>query len=198
MIYDGSPAKHLPGLASLIAGKLKSNNRCLYLNTRPMVAGIRSYLAAAGVDVIGEMRKGSLVLSSEQDHLVDGHFDIGRMLALLVESLDRALDDGYSGLFAMGDMTWEFGPERDFEKLQEYERGLEEIFLSRPELQGICQYHTQTLPVHAAEEALGLHRACFINQTLCLMNPYYEGSGYKNGDSHSLREMMAKPSEHPA
>ncbi len=71
MIYEGSPAKHLPGLSQLIKEKLRANHRCLYLNSPPMVAGIRSYLAAAGIDVAEEVKNGSLVLSSDSGHLVD-------------------------------------------------------------------------------------------------------------------------------
>ena len=51
MIYEGSQAKHLPGLEQVIREKLRANNRCLYLNSPAMAAGIRSYLAADGLDV---------------------------------------------------------------------------------------------------------------------------------------------------
>ena len=94
MIYGGSPAKHLPGLAALMYGKLKTNRRCLYLNSPTMVAGIRSYLAAAGLDVAHELEKGALVLSSEQSHLTNGRFDVSTMLGMLVDAVDRALKDG--------------------------------------------------------------------------------------------------------
>lgn len=67
-----------------------------------MVAGMRSYLAATGMDV--------------------------------ANALDQALDDGYIGLWVTGDMTWEFGPEKNFAKLLEYEWRLEELFHRRPEL----------------------------------------------------------------
>src|ERR1700683_1555808 len=72
MIYEGSPAKHLPGLAQVIREKLRANNRCLYLNSPPMVAGIRSYLAADGLDVAQEVNNGSLILSSDSGPLVNG------------------------------------------------------------------------------------------------------------------------------
>jgi hypothetical protein len=98
MIYEGSPAKHLPGLARLIRDKLRANNRCLYLNSLPMVAGIRSYLSAAGVDVAQEVNRGSLVLSSDQDHLLDGIFDPARMLDVLADAVSEALAQGYAGL----------------------------------------------------------------------------------------------------
>ena len=57
------------------------------------------------------------------------------------------------------------------------------------QLRGICQYHVQTLPVQAAREALRLHRACYINQTLTLMNP----SRGLPGQPDNLAAMMAKP-----
>ena len=83
LIYKGSPAQHLPALAALMRQKLEERHRCLYLDSPPMVAGMRSYLAAAGVDVAREVGKGSLVLSSDQGHLVDGHFDADLMLRAL-------------------------------------------------------------------------------------------------------------------
>lgn len=173
MIYEGSPATHLPGLAALIRGKLKANNRCLYLNSPAMVAGIRSYLAASGLDVAEEVKKGSLVLSSDESHLVDGRFDVDRMLGMLAHSVNRALERGYKGLWATGDMAWELGAEKDFGKLLEYERGLEDLFRKQPALSGICQYHRETLPIHAVQQALCTHTAVYINETLSRMNPYY-------------------------
>ena len=37
IIYEGSPAKYLPGVAQLIKHNLRENTRCLYLNSPPMV-----------------------------------------------------------------------------------------------------------------------------------------------------------------
>ena len=183
MIYGGSPAKHLPGLAALMYGKLKTNRRCLYLNSPTMVAGIRSYLAAAGLDVAHELEKGALVLSSEQSHLTNGRFDVNKMLGTLVDVLNRTLKDGYEGLWATGDMTWEFGSEKNFDKLLEYERGLEEIFRQHPALCGICQYHQDTLPIDTIEKSLRTHQAVYINATLSLINPFYD-SPDSIADSH--------------
>src|SRR5579871_2494962 len=114
LIYEGSPARHLPGLAALIIAKRKENYRCLYLNSAPMVAGLRSYLAARGLDVAREVEQRSLVLSSEQDHLSNGRFDGERTLEMLAKSVEEALADGYEGLWASGDMTWELGSEQEW------------------------------------------------------------------------------------
>lgn len=173
LIYTGSPAPHLPGLAALVRQKLNENYRCLYLNSLPMVAGMRSYLFAAGVDVSQEVNKNRLVLLSSTEHLQNGHFDIDRMIRLLDDALNQALIDGYQGLWATGDMSWEFGPEKDFSKLLEYEWRLEEFLQRNPALSGICQYHTDTLPDQAVQQGLLTHQSIFLNHTLSRLNPHY-------------------------
>ena len=72
LIYQGAPSRHLPAVAAVASQKLRQHYRCVYLNSEPMVAGMRSYLAAAGVDVAHEVKKGSLVLTSERRQLVGG------------------------------------------------------------------------------------------------------------------------------
>jgi hypothetical protein len=173
MIYEGSPAKHLRGLAATIVENLRNNKRCLYLNSPTMVAGIRSYLAATGLDLARELETGALVLSSDESHLIDGRFDGDRMLALLESEIEEAFRDGFSGLWATGDMTWEFGNERHFVKLLDYERGLEELFAKHPSLSGVCQYHTDTLPIGVVEQGLRIHKGVFVNETLSRINPHF-------------------------
>lgn len=173
LIYDGAPSRYLPALAAILIDKLRQNYRCLYLHTPAMVAGIRSYLMAAGLDVADAIRKTSLVLSSERPHLDDGGFAVKQMIASLEESLNQAIRDGYAGLFATGDMTWEMGGEREPSKLLEYEWRLEKLFHERPELTGICQYHAGSLPPEMMRHSLLVHPSIFISERLSLDNPHY-------------------------
>lgn len=173
LIYDGPPSRQLSALAATVNERLRQNFRCLYLNTKPMVAGMRSYAAAAGVDVTHEMAKGSLLLSSDRSHLVGGRFDPARMMQLLDNALEQALNDGYAGLWATGDMTWQMGPERDFARLLEYEWQLERFFRTHPQLSGVCQYHADTLPRNRMRQGLVSHPGVFINETLSLVNPHF-------------------------
>lgn len=177
LVYEGAPSRQLSALAAAVHNKLSQGYRCLCLNSAPMIAGMGSYLAAANVDVEGALTSGSLVLSSEQQHLVDGHFDPDRLMGTLEKTLKRALQDGYAGLWATGDMTWEMGPDRDFSKLLEYEWRLEGFFREHPELGGICQYHADTLPWEAVRQGLLAHRGVFVNETLSLLNPHGLGPG---------------------
>ncbi len=156
LIYDGSPSCSLPILAEAIREKLANECRCLYLDCPPMVAGIRSCLSALEIDVPQELARGSLVLSSEQTHLVDGRFDVDKMIRTLEDAIRKAVSDGYRGLWASGDMSWEFGPEHNFDKLLEYEWRLEQLFFKQPTLSGICQYHRYTLPREAVRRGLGV------------------------------------------
>ena len=173
MIYDASPVSQLPDLAAVICKRLKTNTRCLYLNSPMMVAGIRCYLTARGLNVQRAEENGSLVLSSSQAHLVGGRFDVDAMISLLDAAVNQALADGYTGLFATGDMMWEFGSERNFGKLREYETRLEAFFSKTPALSGICQYRRSTLPASAIQDAFHTHQAVFVNESLSRINSYY-------------------------
>ena len=177
LIYEGAPSLHLRALARVMQTKLRDNYRCIYLNSRPMVAGMQSYLAAEGVDVGRETARGSLVVTWEREHLVNEIFDVSGMLEMLGQALCRALDDGYAGLWATGDMSWEMGSEKNLPKLMEYERRLEEFLEAHPEMGGVCQYRTDTLPAHAVHQGRMTHRSLFINETLSLLNADYVHPG---------------------
>jgi hypothetical protein len=173
LIYGGPPSQHLRGLAAQTIQSLNENYRCIHMNSPAMIAGLRSTLAALGLDVAHEMARGSMMMSSGQEHLVNGRFDADSMLKTLEQAIDNALNDGYRGLWASGDMSWEFGPQKDFKGLLEYEWRLEELFKRRAALTGVCQYHADTLPRETMREGLESHAAIFVNETLSMVNPYY-------------------------
>jgi hypothetical protein len=173
LIYDGPPSKQLPALVAVTREKLQQNIRCLYLNSPAMVAGMRSCLAAAGVDVAREIERGSLILSSEQNLVYGYLFEVKHMIDGLRAALGSALHDGFSGLWATGDMAWEFGPQKDFSKLLEYEWRLEEFLALNPQMSGVCQYRADILPRAAMRQGLLSHSGIFVNETLSLINPQF-------------------------
>jgi hypothetical protein len=173
MIYEGPPSRMLPALVATIREKLDAHVRFMYINSPAMVAGVLSGLYAAGTDVERELARGSLVLSSDSSHLVEGRFEVSRMIDTLEAAVQAALAEGYAGLFATGDMTWEFGPEKEFSKLLQYEWGLEQLFHKHVALSGICQYHRDLLPREAVREGLVSHASLFINETISRLNPHY-------------------------
>lgn len=173
LIYNGAPSVHLPVVSAAIIERLQANYRCLYLNSPPMVAGLRTHIAAAGVDIVAAVDSGALVLSSEKDHLTGGEFDSDSMLAKLARAVRHARSDGYSGLWSSGDMLWEFGNHRNLAKLLAYEVELESLLEKEPALCGVCQYHRDTLPASAVQVALFTHQTVCRNATLPSLNPHY-------------------------
>lgn len=163
----------LPAIVAVLRQRLDAGFRCLYLNSPSMVAGARSLLYAVGTDVEHEESRAALVLTSNHDYLVNGHFNVQRMIQLLESAADQALVDGFVGLFATGDMTWEVGPDRDFSALLDYEWQLEQLFRRHPALAGICQYHRDLLPHEAVREGFVSHASVFVNATLTRLNPHY-------------------------
>lgn len=203
MIYKGPPAKHLRGLAKIVRQKINENTRCLYLNSPGMVAEMASFLSAAGLEVAGEVEKGSLILSSDQSHLVGGHFDVDRMIGMLSDAVRQAVNAGYNGLWASGDMAWEFGNEKNFAKLLEYEHTLDDFMAKQPALFGICQYHADVLPTEVIHWGLYTHRSVYINETLSRANPYYAPSRLLTQrrlmlSSGELDKMLARPGQREA
>ncbi len=200
MIYRRSPLPHLRGVANVAAQKLHENRRCLILHSPEMIGQMRWLLAKSGVWVEHEIRKGRLILSSETEHIVEGRFESEILLEGLRRAVRQALQDGYDGLWATGDMAWEFGDEKNFSRLLEYEHALQRLFDEEPALSGICQYRAETLPANAIHWGLCSHRAIFINEKVSEQNPYYEPNGLLRQISRPLapsaiRNFMAAPLE---
>jgi hypothetical protein len=175
LIYDGPPSEKLSLLAAIVMRRLNEGYRCLYLNSAPMVAGMRSTLASMNLDVADEVAKGRLVMSFEP---VSPRGDFN--------ALDQAVNEGFKGLWASGDITWEFGPQQDFSKLLEYEFKLEEVFSRRKELCGVCQYHNGSLPKDVMRKSLLTHPGVVISETLTQINPHYLSSSWPPDQTISL------------
>jgi len=173
MVYDADPAAQLPLIASIARDHLVAGYRCFYLHSPSMVAQFRSCLGVAGLDTAQAEERGALILSSDQSHLENGVFEPDRMLSKLRQAVRQATAEGFAGLWASGDMLWEFGSEKNLSKLLTYEVGVEELLEEEPALRGICQYHRGSMTAQALEVALFTHRTVHVNEILTAANPYF-------------------------
>jgi signal transduction histidine kinase len=172
LIYDGHPSEQLPVVVPLLLDGLAQRWRCLYLGDLEMVRMVDSALAARGVDTVREAARGALIFSSDRSHLAGGGFDPQAMIDGLRVLIEGALHDGFEGLCATGDMRWELGDDKNFDRLLEYEARLEQVFRELP-LRGICQYHRDVLPPQAVNDALLTHRSAYIGAALNRDNLFY-------------------------
>ncbi|HVE40686.1 MAG TPA: MEDS domain-containing protein [Planctomycetota bacterium] len=172
LVYEGHPSEQLQVVIPFLLEGRRENYRCLYLGDPQAVAAVGSALAFRGVDVAEETRRGGLVLSSERPQADSPGFDPCAMVAMLSGMIDDAVGDGYAGLCATGDMAWELGAEKNFERLLEYEVLLERLFKDKP-LTGICQYRREALPRGVLREALLAHRSVYLGHELLRDNVFF-------------------------
>jgi signal transduction histidine kinase len=172
LIYEGDPGEQLPVVIPFLKEGLQENWRCLYLGKPEVVDMIRSGLTAQHVDVSREMDRGKLILSSDREHLGNGSFYPHKMVNFIGTLVDGAVNDGFQGLCATGDMRWEFGSDKNFGLLMEYEALLEQKLRNLP-IRAICQYHRDILPAEVVHDALVTHRSAYIGGMLNRDNLYY-------------------------
>lgn len=172
LIYDGDATQQLPVVVPFLKEGLLNNWRCLYLGKPETLLMLEGALRKAGIDTTAEMKRGALLFSSERHHLMNGAFDARAMVSGLSDLIDGAVQEGFRGLCATGDMKWELGPEKNFDRLVEYEALLEQLFREKP-LLGLCQYHRAVIPARTIRDALLTHRCTYIGDTLNRDNLFY-------------------------
>jgi hypothetical protein len=180
LIYEGSPPQQFRALAPILDRKLKANYRCLYMASPSMVSEFKSFLGAQGIDADDETGRGNLLLSSTQTHLLGGwQFDVETMIQLISKTLAQALSDGYQGLWATGDMVWEFGPHQDFSKLVPYEVRLENFLRQNANIGGVCQYRADMLPREVVRKGLLVHPRVLVDESSSLLNSWYTPESFQ-------------------
>ncbi len=168
-----SPEEQLTAAIEYISEGLERRERCLYVCCEHDVVTFRRALKKAGIDVNGEEARGALVLLTKHDgHLKGGSFDPTAMIAILERAVQDALDDGFTGLCAAGDMIWLLDEAPGSERLAEYEAALNHFYRSHRAL-GLCLYH-RTMPATLLDHCLATHLVVRIDGPVLLTNPFFE------------------------
>jgi hypothetical protein len=157
-----------------MADGLKRGERCYYVaDSGRALEMFRTALRRAGIDVEHALRSGALLEATcEEAHLADGHFDSERMLALLNDAVESALNDGFAGLRTCGDMSWLLGDPPGALQVVEYEALLNQFFHGVRAC-GMCQYDHRRLPATLLDHALATHSSAVIDG-VHRTNPFYE------------------------
>jgi MEDS: MEthanogen/methylotroph, DcmR Sensory domain len=160
-----------------LADGLRRGERSVYVARSPTaLEQLRAGLTATGIDVERMTACGALVeLTHAQTYLADGGFDTERMLALLKQSVESAVNRGFLGLRICGDMSWLFDGPRGSTEVVEYEAFVNPFFLSVPAV-GMCQYDRRRMPAHLLDHALTTHPSVLLEGQHRL-NPFYRAPG---------------------
>ena len=157
-----------------IRAGLERRERCLYVSDVATIGKLREQLQRSGTDVAAQVEEGALLLVTKDDaYLAGGRFDAEGMIAMLESAVQQALDAGFTGLRAAGDMTWLLDEAAGSERAIEYEAMMNEFYANSRAL-GLCLYDRQRLHPLALEAALRTHRSVLIGDQCCGENPFYE------------------------
>lgn len=169
-----TPEEQLTVAVDYIRGGLERGERCLYVCGEHSVAEFRQALTRAGIDVEREEARGALLLKNKNDaYFLTGIFDPDQMIPLLHRMVKDALDAGFSGLCAAGDMSWVLDGVPGSDRLPEYEARLNEFYRSNKAL-GLCLYNRNSLPSHVVDHSMATHRHIHLEGPIVLENPFYE------------------------
>jgi hypothetical protein len=161
--------EHVAVAAEYLAHGLRQGRRCFYVAaSKHAHARLRQALSRLGVDVPNAIKTKALLEGVHADvHLADGHFDTERMLRLLNDGIEAALDDGFTGLRSCGDMSWLLDHSESHEQVVQYEAFLNELFRSTP-AEAMCLYDRRRLPSGLLDHALSTHSSVIVD---CLHQP---------------------------
>ena len=162
-VYDNADEQRSVA-AHYLADGLRRGERCLYVGeSRAALEQFRISLRDAGIDAEAAAGRGALIeKTSAEVHLLDGTFECERMLDVLNEAVETALNDGFQGLRACGDMSWLLDDASGSDQVVAYEALLNQFFQG-VRAAGMCQYDRRRLPVEMIDHALATHSTAIVN-----------------------------------
>src|SRR5829696_8095124 len=101
------------------------------------------------------------------------------MVRLLDDAVEQALDHGFSGLCACGDMYWLLADAPGSDQVLEYEALLNQFFSTVPGA-AMCQYNRALLAGRFIDMALITHSTAVVNGRHTF-NPFYQTPGEDGG-----------------
>lgn len=193
-----TPEEQRAVAANYVAEGLRRGERAYYVaDSQAAIERFRVALWAHGIDVPAALRTTALVEATfGEAHLVDGRFDSERMLRMLNEGIESALNDGFMGLRTCGDMSWLLSEPPGAEQVVEYEALLNQLFRSTRAC-GMCQYDASRLPNALLNHSLATHSTVVIDQEH-KPNPFYSPAARGDADAHAedleskLRELRQR------
>ena len=152
---------------------LAKNEKCLYIADDNSVDEIKAGLLLHGIDVEECLKTGQLnIMNAKESYLKHGRFILDDMILQIDSFVYRAINEGYSGVRATGELTWLIRELSFLEEFLEYEKTLNEVFRHKP-VKLLCQYNSKKLFGNIILGALRTHERVLIGLSL-YENVYYE------------------------
>lgn len=186
--YYDSPAEQWATVTAYLRQGLRRRERCFYVTDSRKTDEVVAELARRRIDVDRERRRGSLVLlTTHEAHIKDGRFDAEAMLRLLNDAVEQALDDGYAGLCAAGEMTWMMLKAPGVHQAMAYEALMNEFYPNN-RATGLCLYDRSRFDGALLCDSLRTHPRIISASAGLVENPFYEPPAlFGSHHAHQLR-----------
>ena len=143
-----------------IAIGLERNEKCLYIAEESSLAEICRYLQDFGVNVQEAKKRNALtIVTKHETYLKHGSFQPDKMIEDLRDAVQSALDMGFTGLRAAGELSWALDLPSALVQMVQYEEELDEHFHSK--FAALCQYDETRFPAHIIERMKEVHPMTF-------------------------------------
>lgn len=149
-------AEQLKTAIPFIAIGLERNEKCLYIAEDHTPAQISQQLQDFGVDVRKAKETGALsIVTKHETYLKHGAFQPHKMIVDLCDAVQAALDEGFAGLRAAGELSWALDLPSALIQMVNYEEELEDHFHSK--FAALCQYDESRFPVNLIARIKDVH-----------------------------------------
>jgi hypothetical protein len=169
-----SEEEQLATAVAYLADGIRRGQRCLYVcANHDALRRFRTALSAIGLDAAVLCERRVLIeLTHEDTYLAGGEFSIDRVLTMLIDSIEQAAADGFSGWRGCGEMSWLLAGAPGSERISQYEALLNQFFAGT-RASAMCQYNRKLLPAPAIDMALATHSTAVIAERQ-LFNPFFQ------------------------
>ncbi|OPG10235.1 MEDS domain-containing protein [Microbispora sp. GKU 823] len=154
-VYDDEEQR-LAAVARFVRAGVGGGNRVVHFSVGSPEQVVDE-LVAQGVDARALCETGALhVYAAGNTYLASGSFDPEAAVDGWRRALAEALDAGYAGLWALGDMAWAASDISGAERLHRYEAEVNRVFSGGRAL-AMCLYDRRTMPPEALDRISAAH-----------------------------------------
>lgn len=161
-LFYRSQSELLATLVPYVRFGLERNERCFCVESSDVCRELVAQLEAAGIQAERLIERGALILvDPQQVYFNRGKFDPAVMTDLLVNAIREAVEHGFSGFRAAGDMGWALDNKPGCDRLLEYETLMDRFYPSKPAV-GLCSYPIEGFSPENLEQVLAAHRFALL------------------------------------
>jgi hypothetical protein len=162
-LFYESTSMQLDSVAAFLKYGLTTNYKCLYLADVNSPQQIKNVLQTASIDVPHGINTGDLVIRDASEVYLESGFDPNQMIRTLKEACAESEEAGYDGLCVVGENSWCFHTEMEFDAILDFEVEFDATCPDLPVI-ALCQYGLSHFSEESASKALWAHEKSLITR----------------------------------